>query len=399
MKVLMISHEASRSGAPRIAVLVVSCLVDAGHTVQVVSQRPGPLVEDFSVLAPTRVHPCWRLRARLWLLPMALARRVAILDQLLALLTILRSGCDVVYINTSSATHYLRPALWARRRVVLHVHESRVVCRDLMTRCGAGVVADLPASVVLVACSPSVAADLSAAGAAPDAVHLIPSVPDSRLVLAAAAGSVDVEPGPVVVGACGSVEHRKGVDLWMAVARTCRERLGDAVVFRWVGGGVLPADGDPPEGVELAGEVPDPGRHMAAFDVMTLPSRDDPFPLVVVEAMLLGKPVVAFDVGGVAEQLGGTGVLVPPNDVMAFSDAVCRLVADRSARRRLGDAARSRAFDTFSVEAFNHRLVRVMDATSPDSDGPADGWLSERDGPPAAPRRRQAQGSRTAQQP
>ncbi len=408
MKVLVVSHEASRSGAPRVAELVVSCLVDQGHDVRVLSQRPGPLLDDFAALAPTRVHPAWWLRARAWLTALPVARRLALLDQLVALVTIVRSGCDLVYLNTSSTTHYLRPALWLRKRVVLHVHESRQVCADLMERCGAGRLADVPESVALVACSPSVEDDLLSAGARPGSVHLLLSVPDSRRVLDAAVDVPDgvdrvgvgrVGVGRLVVGACASVETRKGIDLWLEVARLCRERLGDTVVFRWVGGGSLPPGCEVGPGVELVGGVPDPNRWMTGFDVMTLPSRDDPFPLVVIEAMLLGRPVVAFDVGGVGRQLGGAGVLVPPEDVDAFADAVCRLLADASERRALGLRAAARAREEFSTPAFGRRLAQVVEAASAQRRRGAPRALAEGHRGPGAPVRGQVGSGGAAQQP
>jgi glycosyltransferase involved in cell wall biosynthesis len=103
---------------------------------------------------------------------------------------------------------------------------------------------------------------------------------------------------------------------------------------------------------------------MSRFDVATLPSRDDPFPLVVVESMLLGKPVVAFDVGSVRDQVGEGGTLVPPGDVDAFAAAVLHLLTDESARTALGRAARARAERLFSSTAFAHRLREILDVTT-----------------------------------
>ena len=48
MRVLLVTHEASRSGAPRVAVLVARALVEQGHSVRVLSRAPGPLLADFA---------------------------------------------------------------------------------------------------------------------------------------------------------------------------------------------------------------------------------------------------------------------------------------------------------------------------------------------------------------
>ena len=100
---------------------------------------------------------------------------------------------------------------------------------------------------------------------------------------------------------------------------------------------------------------------MRRFDIGTLPSRDDPFPLVVLEPMVLGVPVVAFGVGSVAEQLGDAGVVVLPGRVTAFADALVELVDDEEARRTLGSAGRRRAEERYSVSAFGEAVVLVVD--------------------------------------
>src|SRR5690606_32807144 len=115
------------------------------------------------------------------------------------------------------------------------------------------------------------------------------------------------------VGAVGSVGHRKGTDLWLQVAALVQEcESVPETTFVWIGD--LPDDFAPDSfpGVEFTGPLANPYPLIAEFDVLTLPSRDDPFPLVVLEAMLLGTPVVAFDVGSVRDQVGDGGTVVAP---------------------------------------------------------------------------------------
>lgn len=368
-RVLLVSHEASRTGAPRMAALVAEGLVGQGHRVRVVSQRPGPLVEDFARVAPTHVSPMWRVLRRLWSRPgpvRSTAARLVELATALAVVAVHRP--DIVYVNSTSSAAYVRAAAALRRRAVLHVHESGQVLRGFLDRVG---IHGLPEGRVrLVACSPSVADSLVQLGARRSEVELLLSIPDAARVLRAAvrpdasgdrsSGRPETPARPVVVGCVGAVEHRKGADLWVLVARQLLASSAPGTVrFVWVGDGEPPA-GPLPGGVEFSGPVANPSAAMADFDVMTLPSRDDPFPLVVMEAMLLGKPVVAFDVGGVRRQLGDTGVLVRPGDVDAFAREVAALVADPLRRRRLGDLAAERARAQFSVERFEATLARVL---------------------------------------
>jgi hypothetical protein len=73
-------------------------------------------------------------------------------------------------------------------------------------------------------------------------------------------------------------------------------------------------------------------------------------PYVVLEAMASGRPVVATDVGGVAEAVGDAGLLVPPKDPSAFAAACVKLLSDKRKRIALGRAARSRVVQHFDVK-------------------------------------------------
>lgn len=363
-RVLVASHDASRSGAPRIAVLLTQCLLEQGRSVRVVTQRPGPLLQELAALAPTRLDPFWRVRRRLWSTQRAggvlLAR---LLDLVVALSVVVRARPELVYVNSSSAAAYVLAGRLLRRPVVLHLHESGRVLRRFLGRAGMRALND--PRVLLVACSPSVEGDLLALGVEPERVRLVPSIPDEERIRRLAG-----EPSPrphrparasVLVGACGAVEPRKGVDLWLEAARrVAADAGGDRVAFAWIGGGDPPPAVDVPA-VEFLGELDNPYPVMGDFDIMTLPSRDDPFPLVVMEAMLLGKPVVAFDVGGVAEQLDGTGVVVEAGDVDAFARCIVDLAADPGRRAVLGERARARAEQLFSRSAFAQGIDAVIE--------------------------------------
>jgi glycosyltransferase involved in cell wall biosynthesis len=356
VRVLLVTHDASRTGAPRVAVLVARALVDRGHRVSIVSLGGGPLLEEFAALAPTRTAPLVRVRGRVKRL--GRVRTFSwLLDTLAAVAVLAMNPSDVVYVNSTAAAGFIRPAQWLRRPVVLHVHESLSVAHGLLAEARA---TDL-AGVELVACSPSTHADLCRlSGRAPEEVHLVPSVPDEERVLVAARPAGLGHNGTQVVGACGSVNRRKGTDLWLQAATRVISARRRQTRFVWVGDLSGRAEPEHPHGVVFTGALQDPYTQMARFDVATLPSRDDPFPLVVLEAMLLGVPVVAFDVGGVRAQIGDTGVVVPAGDVTAFAAAVTDLLDDDDLRARLGTAAQERVKDLYSSEAFRARIAALV---------------------------------------
>jgi len=106
--------------------------------------------------------------------------------------------------------------------------------------------------------------------------------------------------------------------------------------------------------VELLGSRRDVPELLATSDIFVLSSRSEGFPVSILEAMAAGLPVVASDVGGIAEAVvhGETGFLVPTGDAAALADALERLLADEALRSRFGRRARERARRLFDVETF-----------------------------------------------
>ncbi len=102
---------------------------------------------------------------------------------------------------------------------------------------------------------------------------------------------------------------------------------------------------------------------LGELDVVALPSWTEGLPLVVLEAMAHGRPVVATPVGGTPEVVldGETGLLVPPRDPHALAAALQRLVDDAGLRRRLGEAGKRRAVERFSAGAMTARMLELYD--------------------------------------
>jgi glycosyltransferase involved in cell wall biosynthesis len=102
-------------------------------------------------------------------------------------------------------------------------------------------------------------------------------------------------------------------------------------------------------------------ERLADMDVFVLPSRNEGFPLSIVEAMLASRPVVATDVGSVREAVldGETGFVVPVDDVGALRDALDRLVQDPEARTRMGAAGREFALRYFTAEAMGRAFEEL----------------------------------------
>jgi glycosyltransferase involved in cell wall biosynthesis len=123
------------------------------------------------------------------------------------------------------------------------------------------------------------------------------------------------------------------------------------------------------ERITFLGFRDDVKPYVADFDVAVVPSvYPDPLPRAVIESMAMGKPVVAFDVGGVAEMLedGTAGVLVRgvPPDIEGLAAAFVRYVRDPQLRVRHGQAARLRIERDFDSRAQARKIQNEIVRTS-----------------------------------
>ncbi len=126
-------------------------------------------------------------------------------------------------------------------------------------------------------------------------------------------------------------------------------------------------------GVEFLGylrksEAAEAARLAAAFanaDVFSLPTRHEPFGIVVLEAMFNGLPVVATDIWAIPEMVveGETGFTVSRDDEVTLADRLVRLLTQPDLARRLGDAGRVRAHEHFTWNKVAETMLRVMTAS------------------------------------
>ena len=113
--------------------------------------------------------------------------------------------------------------------------------------------------------------------------------------------------------------------------------------------------------VRFVGPRADIPELLKTFDLYILPSESEGLPMVLLEAMAAGCPIVASSVGGVpsAVEDGVNGLLVPPRDPAALAGAILRALGDEPLRRRLALAGRQVFRARFSAETMTRRYERL----------------------------------------
>jgi len=380
-RILCLSHSASRNGASLLLLHSLQWLKRHSNlAIDVILDGSGPLIDDFRAVATVRVIPSLPFPLRT--LPSSWLRKVEpVLRRLFFRACLVGQSHDLVYANTAATWPYVR-ALGERHGSVLwHIHElpyaldlifgdskSKQLLRDALR---------------VVAVSEAVACtlmdDFAVAPERVDLIHgFVPSLNLSTAERQSRRASVRSGLGwpqdAFVIGACGALGWRKGADLFLQIAHQCGHRsTGAALRFLWIGGGAASETAARQfeydrakldlnavcTRVPTTAEVND---YYCAMDAFVLTSREDPFPLVLLEAALHELPMICFDgAGGAPEFVSkGAGLVVPYLDLGAFCDAIEALRGSPELRSRLGAAGRQKVQDEHSAESQGPKLLRSI---------------------------------------
>lgn len=391
-RILFVSHEGTRTGAPMMLLHFLRWLREhAAVEPEIALLRGGPLVEEFADLGPTTVlgevtdwPPPARAEVALNRLRLPDAsfalQRARVRSQVAGL-----REARLVYLNSSVSLRLLHH-LPRVEIAVSHIHE-------LQSSLPWSLRPQDPALMKtrvdhFVAAADCVAENLVRSyDIDPDHITRIYEFIDTDAVVAPPhrhrediRAQLGLPDDAFVVGGCGYADWRKGIDLFVQMAKATGETGRHDVHFVWVG--------DRPDGFEreqldrdIASSHVDGRLHLVglqdrpfdwyrAFDVFALTSREDPYPLVGLETSLLEVPMVCFDRSGgmielvrrsLDEGAGESGVIVPYLDVEAMAEAVVALLDDPVRRAEVGRRAAHVVRRDHDVAVAAPQLLEVLE--------------------------------------
>ncbi len=391
-RILFASHEGTRTGAPMMLLHLLRWMRDNSRVdPEIALIRGGPLAGEFAELGPTTVLG----DVVDWPTPTGLEARLTHRDLHQAALTLQRARMRralsslrshrIAYLNSSVSLRLLHH-LPRVETAISHIHELQSSLPWSLRPLDPPLMSSRVSH--FVAAADCVADNLVRSYSVDperisrlyefidtDAVVRPPERPRSDI-----RSELGLPDDAFVVGGCGFADWRKGIDLFVQMAKGVGESGRRDVHFVWVGArpeGYEREDQDldiAHAGVDgrlhLVGLQDRPFDWYRAFDVFALTSREDPYPLVGLETALLGVPMVCFDRSGgmielvrrgADEGLGETGVIVDYLDVEAMGSAVVSLLDDPSRRAEIGRRAAQVVRRDHDVAVAAPQLLEILE--------------------------------------
>jgi len=301
VSVLIVLHEAMRTGAPRIGGLIAGALKQH-RDVRILCLTGGPMLDWLRErVGAENVHVNESHLPR---------HKISFVERLNFAKNFLeRDPSPIVYVNSLAACEFVVAAKAAGKIAVVHVHEKVEEMRKLLAiQLMKLEVLSLSDAVVLAA--DDLRQDLVEVfgflpdrvmnfGIAVDAEEIDRLARDGKPEAQTAAGKQFKRGKRLVVGMVGHASQRKGSDIFFEAAQTLPQHD-----FVWVGNWSAQ---DAPENtiysqfanaklanLFVSGSVSNPYKYISNFDLFFLSSREDPNPVVLAEALILGVPILAF---------------------------------------------------------------------------------------------------------
>lgn len=379
-KILFISHDASRTGAPIVFLNFLRWFKEnTDIPFKIVLKNGGPLEAEFASLAPVMILNQGKPN-----LPQRAMQRLGLWRSPNRLRTYL-AGDDIGLIYSNTITNHTvlsQLSSFLQCPVISHVHELEYIIH-LMA--GSHFETTKALTHHFIAVSNAVKENLVKQHAIPgdriDTVYeFIPTNGlDSENVLKKRdeiRRQLNIPLDAFIVGASGTLGWRKSPDLFIQLAQTIRRVYPEApIYFVWVGGDKhhehvrhfeLQYDIQRlhlEQAIHFVGAKPNPLDYFAAFDVFAMLSREDPYPLVCLEAALLEKPILCFDNSGGEKEFveDDCGFVIPYLDIETTAAKIHLLFESPELRKQMGQRAAHKVKERHNIATSASQITQIIE--------------------------------------
>jgi glycosyltransferase involved in cell wall biosynthesis len=377
---LFVSHDANRAGAQLFLLNLMVYLKQQGHELSLLLLGGGVLEKDFAEVATVH-HYSYEKPSKYTRI---FGTDQSTNEQLFSELRM--ANIFLIYVNTIASAKVVAELKNALQiPVVSHIHElefsiqlySELEQREQLFRL----------SDKIIACSNAVGENLIENHSVSfNQVTTVHSFIDNQTVnekldkldITGTRTKLGLSAVDFVVTGCGNAEWRKGLDIFIQVANAVNQHSSDSKIrFVWIG-------------VKHAGDLYDKtvydlkkmGLHedvilleptsqaveiIGSSDVFLLPSREDPFPLVMLEAALATKPILGFDkTGGCGEFVeDDAGAVVPYLDVNQMAKKLLHWRKNPDEAKALGQTAKRKVLEIYSFDNSVKKIEALLNKMTP----------------------------------
>ncbi|MEZ8147325.1 glycosyltransferase [Enterovibrio norvegicus] len=341
--IIFVSHEASETGAPAVLLSLMQWIKDNTNiNFSILVGASGPWNEKFINIAPTFFfdHPHTEQDIR----------------------EFCGNNVQSIYINTIAAANYANSLSYLHAEFITHVHEMESVfevfkdnVETLKNICNK-----------FISVSPGSTSAIEKRFPNAEITYIRPFIqPYQKQVY------IEKAQGKKIIFGCGAVEKRKGFDLFCQVALEIKQQGYTDIEMHWIGSDVgkdLNAaqtiqEFDVANIVKYLGSKENPRDYFSYGDLFLLTSREDPYPLVCMEAAEHQTPVICFD-----QQAGGmysfvesdAGKVVEYLNTDAMASAAIELLIDKEQLKALGQRAKDKVAERHYVSSAVPKILELL---------------------------------------
>lgn len=375
-KLLFVSHDANRAGAQILLLRFLRLLKNhPDYQFSVLLKEGGIIENEFEALTTTYF---WKKETNVGII-----RKIANKffnknkqDNEAVIKILVEQKFDLVISNTVTNGNLLEALAILKVPMITYVHELEMGIQQYTSP--EEFQKTLSFSKSFIACAASVKQNLIENHAI-DVIQIsvLPSLlPDSALSFKSSEhhknelkNKYNIPQNAFLIGGMGTVDLRKGVDIFLQTAHKLKQQPD--IYFLWVGGQSneieykffqIDKDRLGLTNVIFQTSITNPLDYIDAFDVFFVSSREDPYPLVVLEAAMLAKPILCFDKAGGAKDFveHDCGFVTEYLNVDAIVEKIKLLKDNPNLVKNLGDAARSKALERHNQENAFQVFVDIL---------------------------------------
>lgn len=386
-KILVISHEASLSGAPILLLSILKKLTEerAHYKIDVLLIRSGQLYEDFAKISDNKIivasyynqsfsfvkRNLKKFQSTFFPKPQTKEEQIGEITKRL-----LQNNYDLVYANTAETLIWTLPFYERKIPTIVAIHELAFGIESAYSV--EFIKKNISKVSKIIAGSSSVKENLvQKYGADSEKIEVIHSFVDEKIQLQKSEQVLKQELGiskdEVVLGIASSQELRKGTELVPLLVKKISEKTNKNFKFINMGGssqtGPVKCSKLDAEKLGVSDKIiyidhnKTANDYINIFDIFILLSREDPFPLVMLTAAKLAKPIVAFEKSGGAEEFlaNNNGVLCPYLDLDEMASKIFDLMESPDLRETYGNKINTRLQNDFSETKLQESIFSLID--------------------------------------